>query len=312
MTQPNNELPDDIVLMRDLLNEAADLYLNLHSMASVRTKETSMFESDRDVLLVNVGRSTLADELDHVTSIYLFEAAHELKALATLLEANQIAGSMEVLSRAAIERCGRVSWLLDHDPALTPTARSARIALEVSVSWQHYRRIIQSLYPGSHEAVKDANTRFKEMRSQIEVIFPAIEKEQLVDDQQGVQLASPEIKSWVLGGISYPEYTELATWAWFGASDDSKSAKATYSMLCAFSHPNIAASREHQFISDNNLTFRYEVSYINRIVSNSVAAFDKAFQSFTSYFDRNFESVHIGLNSVHDRWPPLEDVGSAS
>jgi len=307
MTALNDDLPDDILIMRDLLNEVADLYLNLHSIEIVRTQETSKFDADRDALLVNISRSTLADELEHATSIYLFESAHELKALSILLDRNQIAGSMEVISRAVIERCGRVSWLLDHNEDVTPAVRSARIALEIAVSWQHYRQIIQSFYPGSHDAVKVANARFREMRSQIEVTFQEIEKEQIIGSD-GELTSSPEIKSWVLGGVAYPEYTQLATWAWYGASEDSKRAKATYSMLCAFSHPNIAASREHQFMSEGNVTFRYEIPYINRVISNSVAAFDKAFQSFTSYFDRNFDSVYNVLNSVHDRWPLLEDI----
>jgi hypothetical protein len=214
MTALNDDLPDDILIMRDLLNEVADLYLNLHSIEIVRTQETSKFDADRDALLVNISRSTLADELEHATSIYLFESAHELKALSILLDRNQIAGSMEVISRAVIERCGRVSWLLDHNEDVTPAVRSARIALEIAVSWQHYRQIIQSFYPGSHDAVKVANARFREMRSQIEVTFQEIEKEQIIGSD-GELMSSPEIKSWVLGGVAYPEYTQLATWAWY-------------------------------------------------------------------------------------------------
>lgn len=307
MTAINNSLPDDVSLMRDLLNEVSGIYLDLHDVEIVRSEERSMFESDHEALEIKVGKSSLADEIQHVTSIYLFETAHELKALATLLDANQIAGSIELFSRAAIERCGRVSWLLDHDPQITPRVRSARIFLELAVSWQHYREIIQSQYSDAHEANKDATARFREMRTQIEQNFKDIKKG-VVGDEIGGFTPSPEIQSWTLDGVSYPEYTELATWAWFGGN--SKKAKATYRMLCAFSHPSIAASREHQINSGGNLTFRYDISYINKVVSNTVAAYDRAFQSFCSYFDRNFESVQVFLSSVHDRWPTIEDDGS--
>lgn len=305
MTEANNTQPAAVSLIRDLLNEAADVYLHLHEIEITRSVKPSKFELDHEALKAIIGKSTLEDELAIVTSTYLFETAHELKALATLLDANQIAASLEVLSRAAIERCGRISWLLDPDDEVTPNVRAARIALELGVSWQHYRDIMQSLYAGSNPAVKDAVSRFREMRSQIESIFPDIQKEP-VSDNQGGFTPSAEIKWWTLGEVSYPDYTELATWAWSGGMEDPKSAKTTYRMLCAFSHPSIASGREHQAFADGKLTYRYEVSYINRIVSNTMAAYDWAFRSFTSYFDRNHEMVDSLLASVHDRWPPLE------
>ncbi len=311
MTDNPHFTPSDVVLMCDLTDELAEIYLDFHAMDIVRSMEPSKSELDGHSMSATLGASSLGAELAHVSGIYLFESAHELKSLAQLLRGNQIAGSLEVLSRAAVERCWRVSWLLDHLPEVTSEVRSARIALEVAVSWQHYREVIQSIYPGSHEANKQETLRIRELRAHLEQIFSVIEKP-LVDDGQGGEMESPEIRKWTLDGVSYPDYTDLATWAWFGAEDQAKSAKATYKMLCAFSHPSVAASREHQYISDGFVKYRYEISYINKVLSNTVAAFDSAFQSFSSYFDRNFEYVLAHLVDVHERWPKLEDGESTS
>jgi hypothetical protein len=140
-----------------------------------------MVDVDRDRLSTVIGGATLEAQIQKVCAIYLFESSHELLSLSTLLHSEQIAGSLEVLSRAVIERCGRVSWLLDHHPDVTPRIRSARISLELAVSWQHYREVIDSKYPGSSKASKDATREFREMRSQIEAIFEPIAKKEVIN-----------------------------------------------------------------------------------------------------------------------------------
>jgi hypothetical protein len=301
MTDENEALPPEVLLMCDLLDEVADHYLGFYELEVTRTEIPSRYEIDLETSKVAVGTSLIWDRLRPTCEIYLFESAHEIKSLATLLRANQIAGSLEVLSRAAIERCGRVSWLIDHNEDVTAHVRSARAAFELAVTSQHYRQVIESMYPRGHEFSKHAASQFRRFREYIEMCFTDVLKNE-----------SAEIAEWSLDGTTYPDYTNLAIWAWFSAEDRPKEAKTTYKMLCAFSHPSVAASREHQFVDDGVVRYRYDISYINKITSNAVAAFDKAFQGFCSYFDRSFDAVVAHQVSIYERWPPLNhDPGDA-
>jgi hypothetical protein len=306
----NNEVGDidNLTLMIDLAEAIAEKYLTLHEMDPIRAEEPSRFELDFEMLDVEVGERRLTFEIQHVTAVYLFEAAHEIKSLSTLLRANQIAGSLEVLSRASIERCGRVSWLLDHNSTVNSSIRAARISLEIAVSLQHYREIIQSRYSKGHEANKRATSVLRMMRADMEKLFAEIDKPKIYDGR-GALVDSPDIRGWILDGCAYPDYTELATWAWFGSEDNQKSAKATYKTLCAFSHPSVAASREHSTVIEGRLTHEYEVNYINKVLGNSVASFNRAFQSFCSYFDRNFPQILELSMAIDAQWPSLADIG---
>jgi hypothetical protein len=306
MSNDPEELPFEITEMSVLTDEVAEIYLQLHETEPIRSVGKSVFELDSEALSRVVGSNDLSSEIANTSSIYLFESAHELKALAALLRANQIAGSLEVLSRAIIERCGRVSWLLDHQPDVLGTQRAARAALEFGVSWQHYRETVRSIYSDGTEVSKEASRLFRQIRNDIEEGFASINKSGVVHSIDGA-MPSPHISDWILDGTPYPDYTSLAAWTWFGSRENVSKAKATYKMLCAFSHPNIAASREHQVLENGRRTYRYQISYINKIVGNAVAGFDLALQSFCSYFDRNFDDVAARLISIHDRWPKGDD-----
>jgi hypothetical protein len=287
--------------MCSLLDQAADLYLTFYDTETVRSENPSRFERDLESLGVISGSSLFWDRINPICGTYLYESAHELKGLATLLRSGNIAGSLELLSRAVVERCGRVSWLLDHNPAVTASDRAARAALELASSWQHVRQTVSSRLPGSHSKVKEATLRFKEARTCIEDTFSVVDRND-----------SPEIRDWILDGNAYPDYTALATWAWFGAEDEPQAAKYTYRMLCAFSHPSYAASLEHKFASNNSTMYRYDHKYINVVIRNSVAAYDRAFQAFTSYFDRNFVIVVAHQEQVAALWPIFEGDDSQS
>ena len=172
----------------------AEIYLNLYALPIIRSEAPSRLESDLEALQVTIGTSTLEEEIQHVTGIYLFEAAHELKSLSILLSQRQIAGSLEVVSKAVVERCGRVSWLLDHHSDVSPEQRAARIALEIGVSWQHYREVIQSLYSAGSDASKQATRRFRKIRSDIEESFEVAKEE--VPNSTGDLVPSPDIQFW--------------------------------------------------------------------------------------------------------------------
>ena len=111
MTITGPETPDPINTICNLLDEAADLYMTNYEMEIVRSEDPTRFELDGRELGKEPALSIFWDRIYPLSGIYLFESAHEIKALAALLRTGQIAGSLELLSRAVIERCGRISWL---------------------------------------------------------------------------------------------------------------------------------------------------------------------------------------------------------
>ena len=219
----------------------------------------------------------------------------------SLLRSNKIAGSLELLARAIMERCGRVVWLLDHDPKVTPRVRAARITLETAISAQHYRLTVESLLKSRDPEVVRAKKQVRTIRQEIAAIFgDGVVRGRI--DENGKLEESLEFSDWTLEGNVYPNFTELTAWAYFGAQNNVKQAKATYRMLCTFSHPSIDAVRMHLSKVDSRYTYSYSPDYLTKIGGNSAATFYFALQAFTSYFDYNFVKTLNELNARREEW----------
>lgn len=299
MIDKSNDSLDFVSTLSRALNEHAQLYLTLHSQEKTRSLDESRFEMDQLTLEEPFAKSTLGKLLQFSTSCYLFEAAHELTAIATLLESNRIAGSLELIARAVMERCGRVSWLLDHSPEVTPKIRAARIALEVSVSVQSFRLIAESLLSSSATERKKLAREVREIRKRLSTIFDNVST---APDEAGQERRIEDVAfaEWVLDGVTYPSYSELATWAFFTARSNPRGAKGTYRALSASSHPSVLASQMHYFHDGDLRTYKYDYQYLRTVTSNSMATFNFALQAYSSYFDFNWEKILSELNSIGD------------
>lgn len=75
------------------------------------------------------------DWVADATSMYVIEAAHQMRATGVLVASGTVTASLDPLVRAVVERVGRVKWILN--PDIQPEHRGARAGLEFGVSMAH-------------------------------------------------------------------------------------------------------------------------------------------------------------------------------
>lgn len=122
-----------------LLDEAASLVLDDVPAEPARRpgQSPAEFESTEFVRMFDNDRP--ATWIRELSGTYITEVGHELRALAHLLRFGCVAGSIEVLVRAAMERVGRSNWVLDADESVDARRRAVRASFETLVSFQRYR-----------------------------------------------------------------------------------------------------------------------------------------------------------------------------
>ena len=108
-----------------------------------------------------------------IASTYLTESALLCRSMASLLDGGTFAVGLDVLTRAVLERNGRLQWVLD-DKA-TSRQRGARAGLEMTVCQQHYRRSIEQI---AHERVdkKAAKVEHVRLREGLAALFGSVQK----------------------------------------------------------------------------------------------------------------------------------------
>jgi len=107
-----------------------------------------------------------------MTYAYVLESAHELRALAILLRARHVAGAVEPIVRAVVERSGRVNWILEGGGSkegrdassrgfdyLDVRRRTIRACLEYLACLQHTAKTEEALGPTQLGAEMDERLR---------------------------------------------------------------------------------------------------------------------------------------------------------
>lgn len=181
--------------------------------------------------------------------------------MASLLDGGTFAVGLDVLTRAVLERNGRLQWVLD-DKA-TSRQRGARAGLEMTVCQQHYRRSIEQI---AHERVdkKAAKVEHVRLREGLAALFGSVQKP-LSDPCNEESKPSGEATEWIVDGEAYPTYTNVVRWPL--GDQFPKLATGTYGGYAGFSHPNVQFAKEHrQYEHSGRVTYLYPPSDLEKDV----------------------------------------------
>jgi hypothetical protein len=97
--------------LAELCDDSATLFLD--EITRSPTGEESAAEIDSEIWLEHLQSDLPAQWVAEITSVYLAESAHQLRAVAVLLRAEQLTGAIDPVIRALVERVGIVNWILE-------------------------------------------------------------------------------------------------------------------------------------------------------------------------------------------------------
>jgi hypothetical protein len=105
--------------------------------------DAAVWSQDRVALQAALGTDVPTAWIVRTVPTYLGEAAYQLRAVAAVLRARILTGSIGPLVRSIIERVGVTSWILD--PDVDAVERGWRAMLNALVCWSEYRKAAERL-----------------------------------------------------------------------------------------------------------------------------------------------------------------------
>lgn len=175
-----------------------------------------------------------------ISSTYLTESTLLCRSIANLLEGGAFAIGLDVLTRAALERNGRLRWVLD--PDITQRQRAIRAGLEITVCQQHYRRSIEQIATDNSDK-RAAKAEHVRLRNALAMLFGTVEMPPS-DPCDNESPPSAEAADWIVDGEAYPTYANVVRWPL--GKDLARKATGTYGGYAGFSHPNVQFAAEHR------------------------------------------------------------------
>jgi hypothetical protein len=211
--------------MAEIAEAASDIVLNDIPTNPIRRFDESRFDLDTE----------------EFNSMFDSEAPAAWITMALLLRAQSVVGSIEVVTRAIVERVGKINWILDHE--VDSRTRALRASLETAVSYQHYRRANDDLGADA-EARRAIRREVRAQREQMERWFTF--QKPLSNPCIAFSAPTADISQWSCGDETFPTFEKLAHYAMSDGDVERRTAMGTYGALSCFSHPNFVASREHR------------------------------------------------------------------
>jgi hypothetical protein len=268
----------------------------------VKSRAASYAQWELEQLRPELGSDLPSKWIAELSDIYLLELVFQLQSLATLIRAERIAATIEVIVRAAVERVARINWVLDVNKAVTPRIRAARAALETLRSLHYYREGFQRL------GAKDADTKpmIQELRTSRAFVVDKFKVERPhIDPSDESSKLSEDVTTWVIEDQVFPDFTGFAPWAISGEGISVQVAKGTYDALSSFSHPNFVAAREHRFVDGDRITYRHDFDYTERLLRYALIGFVEALKHWITYFNVVQEDAVESLDEFQGRWEAL-------
>jgi hypothetical protein len=290
--------------MATLSTEVATLILNGIPVEPVRRRfPQSRFELDNIEIAATFGSDDPAAWISEATGAYLSEACWELQTLGLLLRNEAVTGSFEVVVRAAVERVGKISWILDHE--VDSYSRARRATFEVAVSYYHYRRAVQDLgAPGS--LMNPLKRKVREQREFLEAHF-SVDKP-LADPADADSGPTQDVAKWVVDGEAFPSFEKLTHFAMKDGGVGYRPSLGTYGALSCFSHPNVVAGwelRREEELSGPFIQYTYPATYLENLMRTAVVGIGNAFSRWLGYHDHDHDRLHAEMQSLLDRWAAL-------
>lgn len=218
-----------------------------------------------------------------VLSNYLLTAAHHLGGLAILHKGQEVLLSPPLLTRAILENCARVFWVLDGRPLFAPQdttqvdhlaltrVRVARAYLEEFLSAQEAKTVAGRLGEKSGDTYKAAQAAYGDLRDKtLPRLFANVTRESLGTNCLDGQLRLTPEECVVL----MYEKTNASP----GVALSEREGKGVYGFLCNMTHPTLYPIREmttwHKTDDghfESHLTL--DVDFLGRLASAGVMTF---------------------------------------
>jgi hypothetical protein len=304
LSPSTSELVDALA---DLLEEGSNIYLEDILVSPERVPDTA-WTADRAEWITSYGSDDVAGWVSEISGIYLAEAAHILRALATLLRTHRIFAAQDLIVRSVVERIGHVNWILDH--RISSGQRAARAGLEIAACFYMYRDAL-SLLDGDRTARTEIKKRANNQQSQLKQWFEVVQPPGDPCDESSPPTG--DVTRWVVDGEKFPNLTKAAEYVLERGGIEGQAARGTYAGLSGFSHPNVVFSAEHNRIdAEGRITFLYEWENIEKAARMALLGFTDGVKHWVGYFDTNPVGVIASLDSIADRLDALGGTSAAN
>jgi hypothetical protein len=289
VTDSNGAFDDFINQLATVCINASSVFLDGKTVRKHGTGPETQWRLDADSWVEAFGSDEPGGWISEIAVGYLGEAAYELKAIAKLLRSRIVAGTIDPLVRAVMERCGRVIWVLDDEPPDgTAFNRAARAALEIGISSQHYLETIRTL-GATTDQCESAEVYDSRHRSLLIEWFKP-ERPRPVEDVRG----------WKISGKTSPGFTAIARFAGERCRITSQQGGGVYGGISGFAHPSIVFSRENRITTESGgLEFNYRAADLEKLVRMAVLTFLEAVKYCARYYA-------TGLDKFHEKVIPIE------
>ncbi len=262
------------------------------SPAAPDTDMSVQWVRDRATFESELGTKEPSSWMGTTVGTYLPEAAPELQAIATLLRAGVVTGSLGPLVRAILERLGVVCWILDVESA-DGLERGWRATLNALVCYKEYRKTLDQL--GAASAVRNEMAKkHRELRARVQQWFAPV-----VDD------AAPADSSlWTRAGSGFPQLTELAMGA-MSSDLEEEVRRGVYAAQCGMTHPNIFVLGETlRPLEEGGIQFVHRAEDIDKEVRAGFFTFIRGVLAWARYFsvEPEFDALVDRLESIGDRF----------
>lgn len=172
------------------------------------------------------GSPELAIRLHRMVQVWGVACADYLGGVAALCRAREVILSPAPLLRSCMEYAARGIWLLDHDPAVTPTKRMARAILGEILSAEEACKAASHLASKNSQAYKEAKAELDELRTSV---APRLSTDVVLEGPQ---------RAWRIEGEALLSPTDAfrhfeKRWG------DARTWEGTYDALSAYSHPGL-------------------------------------------------------------------------
>ena len=244
------------------------------------------------------------DWVSLATSLYVIEAAHQVRSIGVLLQTGAVTASLDPLVRAVVERAGRAKWILA--PEADPERRGARAGLEFGVSLAAYRQTLDRL-DAPKDVRKEWRDRVRAHRKRLEELFKVQKPPSDLCDAESKP--SEDMGQWIVAGESYPNYGLNAGYALETDSTTHAQGRATYDGLSGFSHPSVVFSSEHSTIDEHGrVTYTYLLTDLEKSARDGAFGLLDAFRYWTTYFGANPEGVQERVDHLGDRMEAISVI----
>jgi len=235
---------------------------------------------DRDFFQRELGTFEPSSWIQSTAGWYLAEAAHQLRAIASLLRSRTITGSLGPLTRAIVERIGVNAWILDVEQADS-----------MERGW---RAMLNALVCGSE---------YRELRAGVRTWFSPDVDEELPDD----------VSLWTRSGLGYPDFTDVAVMGMSGEFDE-KVRRGLYAAQCGMTHPNIFVLGETIApIPGADLGFVHPATDVDKEVRVAFVTFMRGLMVWSRYFsiESEFDVLQSRIKEISSRFEAASPVSEA-